>query len=108
MSASELPIASLRGALHEALEGGPVVVSSPTGSGKSTEVPRWCADGRVVVIEPRRVACQSLAARVSFLEGTALSASDLIPEDLPSELRAVLDKEFPRTVDVGDARYAAD
>src|SRR5271170_6929170 len=67
----ELPIAALRPALLEALREGPVVVSSPTGSGKSTEVPRWCA-GRVLVVEPRRVACRSLAARVSDLEGSPL------------------------------------
>ncbi len=50
---------------------GPVVVSSPTGSGKSTQVPRWCP-GRVLVVEPRRVACRSLAQRVAELEGSAL------------------------------------
>jgi ATP-dependent helicase HrpB len=71
----ELPIATLRGAFLEALGRGPVVVSSPTGSGKSTEVPRWCktaASGHVLVIEPRRVACRSLAARVAELEATRL------------------------------------
>ena len=47
------------------------MVSSPTGSGKSTELPRWCG-GRVLVVEPRRIACQSLAARVADLEGTPL------------------------------------
>ena len=67
----DLPIAALRAAFLEALGRGPVVVSSPTGSGKSTEVPRWCA-GRVLVVEPRRVACRSLAARVAELEGTKL------------------------------------
>jgi ATP-dependent helicase HrpB len=54
-----------------ALAHGPVVLSSPTGSGKSTEVPRWCK-GRVLVIEPRRIACRSLATRVAELEGTQL------------------------------------
>jgi ATP-dependent helicase HrpB len=47
------------------------VLSSPTGSGKSTEVPRFC-EGRVLVIEPRRIACRSLAARVAQLEQTRL------------------------------------
>src|SRR5580704_8104011 len=65
------PLASLRPTFLAALRTGPVVLSSPTGSGKSTEVPRWC-EGRVVVVEPRRVACRSLAARVSDLEGTPL------------------------------------
>ncbi len=66
-----LPIDVLRGELREALAAGAVVVSSPTGSGKSTQVPRWC-DGRVLVVEPRRVACRSLAQRVAELERSPL------------------------------------
>ncbi len=65
------PIDEIRDAFLEALAQGPVVVSSPTGSGKSTQVPRWCP-GRVLVVEPRRVACRSLAQRVAELEGSAL------------------------------------
>ncbi|HEX2679003.1 MAG TPA: DEAD/DEAH box helicase, partial [Polyangiales bacterium] len=61
----------MRAALLEALRQGPVVLSSPTGSGKSTEVPRWC-EAPVLVIEPRRIACRSLATRVAQLEGTPL------------------------------------
>ncbi len=68
---AELPIYALRPAFLDALRREPVVVSSPTGSGKSTEIPRWC-EGRVLVVEPRRVACRSLAARVADLEGTRL------------------------------------
>lgn len=68
---TNLPITALREAFVAALGRGPVVVSSPTGSGKSTEIPRWCP-GPVLVIEPRRVACRSLAARVAELEGTDL------------------------------------
>ena len=67
----KLPIDVLRDEFREALKQGPVVVSSPTGSGKSTQVPRWC-DGRVLVVEPRRVACRSLAQRVAELEGSRL------------------------------------
>ena len=75
-----LPIATLRASFLENVGLRPVVVSSPTGSGKSTEVPRWCqelgeAEGQrrsVLVIEPRRVACRTLAARVAELEGTRL------------------------------------
>lgn len=69
-----LPIHEVREAFGRALEGGPVVLSAPTGSGKSTEVPRWCP-GRVLVIEPRRVACRSLASRVAQLEGCALGTT---------------------------------
>jgi ATP-dependent helicase HrpB len=64
-----LPIDELRDELMGRLEKGPVVVSSPTASGKSTQVPRWCADlGKVLVVEPRRVACRGLAQRVAELE----------------------------------------
>ena len=62
---------AIRAELLAALARGPVVLSSPTGSGKSTEVPRWC-EGPVLVVEPRRLACRSLATRVAELEGTAL------------------------------------
>ena len=37
-----------------------------------------------------------------------LSAADLVADDIPASVRAVLDKEFPRTVKVGDAVYEAD
>jgi ATP-dependent helicase HrpB len=67
----ELPIHGIKEAFLEAVGRSPVVVSSPTGSGKSTELPRWCP-GRTLVIEPRRIACRSLAARVAELEGSRL------------------------------------
>jgi ATP-dependent helicase HrpB len=69
--ADALPILSLRAAFGAALGRSPIVLTSPTGSGKSTEVPRWC-EGRVLVIEPRRIACRSLAARVAQLEASEL------------------------------------
>jgi ATP-dependent helicase HrpB len=68
---TELPVSALRSRFLAQLAQGPVVLSSPTGSGKSTEVPRWC-EGRVVVVEPRRIACRSLATRVAQLQGTRL------------------------------------
>ncbi len=69
-----LPIDALRAGFRDALAGGPVVITSPTGSGKSTQVPRWF-DGRVLVVEPRRLACRALAARVAELEGTSLGGT---------------------------------
>jgi ATP-dependent RNA helicase HrpB len=69
MADGRLPIEARRDELMAALALGPVVLTSPTGSGKSTQVPRWCP-GRVAVIEPRRVACKTLAARVAELEGS--------------------------------------
>lgn len=72
---STLPIDSIRGDFDRAHgSGGSLVISSPTGSGKSTQVPRWCA-GPVLVVEPRRVACRALASRVAELEGSALGAT---------------------------------
>lgn len=50
-----------------------MVITAPTGSGKSTQVPRWCAEqGHVLVVEPRRVACRGLADHVARLENTPL------------------------------------
>lgn len=66
-----LPIDALRDEVVRVVRDGPLVLSAPTGSGKSTQVPRWL-DGEVVVVEPRRVACRSLAARVAELEGEPL------------------------------------
>ena len=37
-----------------------------------------------------------------------LSAIDLTIADLPYETRGALDCEFPRTINVGDAKYEAD
>jgi ATP-dependent helicase HrpB len=62
---------AIRAELLAALARAPVVLSAPTGSGKSTEVPRWC-EGPVLVVEPRRLACRSLAKRVADLEGTGV------------------------------------
>jgi len=68
--APKLPVEAARPAFEASLEVGPVVFSAPTGAGKSTAVPRWlAARGRVLVVEPRRVACRALATRVAELEG---------------------------------------
>ncbi|MBU0552094.1 DEAD/DEAH box helicase [Myxococcota bacterium] len=66
-----LPIDDLRPAFLDALARGPVVLSAPTGSGKSTRAPRWTPTPTLVV-EPRRVACRALAARVAQERGVAL------------------------------------
>lgn len=66
-----LPIERIRADFDAALAAGNVVVEAPTGSGKSTCLPRWCnARGRVLVVEPRRLAARSLARHVAQLEGT--------------------------------------
>jgi HrpA-like RNA helicase len=65
-----LPITPILPRVLEAARRGPVVVSAATGSGKSTCVPPLLtALGRVLVIEPRRVACRALAVRVAELRG---------------------------------------
>lgn len=65
-----LPIAPLLPRILAEARLGPVVVSAPTGSGKSTCVPSvLTALGRVLVIEPRRVACRALGVRVAELRG---------------------------------------
>ena len=73
-AAEVLPIDALREDFLHWTPTQPVVVSSPTGSGKSTQIPRWCP-GRVLVVEPRRVACRALAQRVAELEGVPLGST---------------------------------
>ena len=61
-----LPIYSLKAQFLERLSHTHLVVSAETGSGKSTRLPVWAAEkGRVLVVEPRRVACRSLAEFVA-------------------------------------------
>jgi ATP-dependent helicase HrpB len=50
----------------------PVVLTAPTGSGKSTRVPGMmerALGGRVLVLEPRRVACRALASYLARSRG---------------------------------------
>ena len=68
-----LPIDSLKTTFLAQLERQHLVVEAETGSGKSTRLPLWAAEkGRVLVIEPRRVACTSLAEYVAEQAGEAL------------------------------------
>lgn len=60
-------------ALVEALPGGAVVVEAPPGTGKTTLVPPVVAntvDGRVILVQPRRVAAAAAAGRLASLTGT--------------------------------------
>ncbi len=72
MNQSSLPIISLRGELARVLrEQNRVVIQAPTGSGKSTQIPQYLLDdglagtGRIVVLQPRRLAARLLAKRVA-------------------------------------------
>lgn len=72
MVPSELPIYELENDLVAALgREGRVVVQAPTGSGKSTQIPKmllkhgFADGGQVVVLQPRRLATRMLAKRVA-------------------------------------------
>ncbi|GAA4900165.1 helicase-related protein [Ferrimonas pelagia] len=57
-----LPIDPLKTEFLARLQATHMVVEAETGSGKSTRLPLWAAErGRVLVIEPRRIACTALA-----------------------------------------------
>jgi len=61
-----LPINSIEITFKAKLKDTHLVVAAATGSGKSTRLPIWAAEsGRVLVIEPRRVACTALAGFVA-------------------------------------------
>src|SRR6516165_5992026 len=71
--AERLPIYEIEDAiLISVREQRRVIISAPTGSGKSTQVPQMLLDhgllgnGQVVVLQPRRLATRLLAARVAW------------------------------------------
>ena len=74
-----LPIDPARERILQALDdAGALVLTAPTGSGKSTRTPAFLmgrVKGRILVLEPRRIAARSLAARVAAEDGTALGAT---------------------------------
>ena len=109
MNETTLPITELKQTFQDTIAKGPVVVVAPTGSGKSTQIPPWCAalsDTPVLVVEPRRVACRSLARWVAQQHGEPLGHSigyTVRFEDVSSEGRTRI-----RFVTPGVAlRYAA-
>lgn len=68
IGATGLPVAASLGQLS----GDRVVLSAPPGTGKTTLVPPWLADdtgGRIIVVEPRRLAARAAARRLAHLLG---------------------------------------
>jgi len=74
-----LPIAAFREKLvTELLRAGSLILTAPTGSGKSTQTPQYLlgkVKGRILVLEPRRLSARSLAGRVAVETKTALGTT---------------------------------
>ncbi|MEZ9762424.1 helicase-related protein [Vibrio splendidus] len=72
---SLLPIDSYQNVFHEQIANSHLVVEAETGSGKSTRLPIWASEhGRVLVVEPRRIACTSLAKYLAHQSGEKLGS----------------------------------
>ncbi len=72
---TELPVSAVLPEISAALEAGTrAVLSAPPGAGKTTLVPLmllnepWC-DGRIILLEPRRLAARAAAGRMAALLG---------------------------------------
>ncbi|MBZ9676442.1 ATP-dependent helicase HrpB [Mesorhizobium sp. ES1-1] len=72
----ELPVSAVLAALGEALgHGSSAVLVAPPGAGKTTLVPLalldadWLGDGKIVLLEPRRLAARAAARRMADLLG---------------------------------------
>ncbi|CAM2834621.1 helicase-related protein [Vibrio mytili] len=69
----QLPIDSLQAEFDQSIQQNHLVIEAETGSGKSTRLPMWATKhGRVLVIEPRRIACTSLAEFLAQQSGEPL------------------------------------
>ena len=77
-SLPKLPVTEVLGDITDALAGGTrAVLSAPPGAGKTTLVPlalldqAWCT-GKIILLEPRRLAARAAASRMAFLLGEAV------------------------------------
>jgi ATP-dependent helicase HrpB len=80
--ATGLPVEETITALREALAGErQAVLQAPPGAGKTTVVPlrlldeAWLAGGRIVILEPRRLATRAAARRMAVLLGEEVGAT---------------------------------
>lgn len=69
-----LPVAEIADKVNESLEAGPrLVVTAPPGAGKSTLLPlsilESMPEGRILMLEPRRMAARQVAARMASMLG---------------------------------------
>ncbi len=78
----ELPITAHREAIIEAIRDHPVVVvAGETGSGKTTQIPKFCLEagrglrGQVGCTQPRRIAARAMAGRVAEELGAELGGA---------------------------------
>ena len=78
MNESSLPIYEIESAFCATLrKQNACVVTAPTGSGKSTQIPQWLlrellSDRKILVLQPRRLAARMLAERVAWELGEKL------------------------------------
>ena len=76
-----LPAVEIADEVNEALvRNSCVVVTAPPGAGKSTVLPLTILDGaaeagKVIVLEPRRIAARQIAERMAFLSGDAVGGT---------------------------------
>jgi HrpA-like RNA helicase len=72
----ELPVSHVLAGVGDALAtSGRAVLSAPPGAGKTTHVPlyqldqAWRGDGKIILLEPRRLAARAAASRMASLLG---------------------------------------
>jgi ATP-dependent helicase HrpB len=77
--AAALPVLEVLGELRQALaERGAAVLVAPPGTGKTTGLPPalleepWLGEGRIVVVEPRRLAARAAATRMAAVHGSSV------------------------------------